>query len=69
MELAQYAYEECRRICWNEAKVLQIEPNTTYSKYKAPTHMILIDHPMNHPSLDMSPIITAKVQKLQLHSV
>jgi predicted GIY-YIG superfamily endonuclease len=33
-KLAQHAYEEGHKICQNEAKVLQIEPNTTYRKYK-----------------------------------
>jgi predicted transcriptional regulator len=33
-KLTQHAYEEGHRICWNEAKALQIEPNTTYRKYK-----------------------------------
>jgi hypothetical protein len=32
-ELAQYAYEEGHKLCWNEAEVLQIEPNTAYRKY------------------------------------
>jgi hypothetical protein len=31
---AQHAYEEGHKICWKDAKVLQIEPNTTYRKYK-----------------------------------
>jgi hypothetical protein len=30
--LSQNAYEEGHKICWNEARVLQIEPNTTYRK-------------------------------------
>jgi hypothetical protein len=38
-KLAQHAYEEGHNICWNEAKVLQIEPNTTYKKYKKSAHM------------------------------
>jgi hypothetical protein len=29
-KLAQHSYEEDHRICWDEAKVLQIEPNTIY---------------------------------------
>jgi hypothetical protein len=33
-KLAQHAYEEGHKICLNEAQVLQIEPNTTYRKYK-----------------------------------
>jgi predicted GIY-YIG superfamily endonuclease len=72
-KLAQHAYEEGYKICWNEEKVLQIEPNTTYSKYKESVHMSLIDHPISQPSLDISPIwtpiITAEVKKLQLYPV
>jgi hypothetical protein len=33
-KLAQHAYREGHRICWKEAKALQIEPNTTYRKCK-----------------------------------
>jgi hypothetical protein len=29
---AQHAYEEGQKMCWKEAKVLQIEPNTIYRK-------------------------------------
>jgi hypothetical protein len=28
-KLAQHAYEEAHKICWNEAKILQSESNTT----------------------------------------
>jgi hypothetical protein len=60
-----------KHICWNEAMVLQIEPNTTYRKYKGYTNMSLIDHPISQPSLDISPFWTpvtiAEVRKkLQL---
>jgi hypothetical protein len=48
---------------------LQIEQNITYRKYKESAHMSLIDHPISQPSLDISPIITAQVKKLQLHPV
>jgi hypothetical protein len=72
-KLAQHAYVEGHRICWNEAKVLQIEPNTTHRKYKESAHMFLIDNPISQPSLDISPIwtpvITAEVRKLQLRPV
>jgi hypothetical protein len=68
-KLAQYAYKEGHRICWKEAKVLHIEPNNTYRKYKESTHMSPVDHPVSQPSLDISPIwtpiITAEVRKLQ----
>jgi hypothetical protein len=66
-KLVQHAYEEGHKICWNEVKVLQIEPNTTYRKYKESAHMSPIDHPISQPSLDISstwtPIITAEVKK------
>jgi hypothetical protein len=54
----QNAYEEGHKICWNEAKVLQIEPNTTYRRYNESAHMSLIDHPIRQPSLEFSPIWT-----------
>jgi hypothetical protein len=57
-KLAQHAYEEDHKICWNEAKVLQIESNITYRKYKESAHMSLLDHPINQPTLDISPIWT-----------
>jgi predicted GIY-YIG superfamily endonuclease len=72
-KLAQYAYEEGHKIRWNEAKVLKIETNTTYRKYKESAHMALLDHPISQPSLDISPIwtpvITAEVNRLQRHQV
>jgi hypothetical protein len=71
-KLAQYTYEERHKICWKEAKVLQVEQNTTYRKYKESTHMCLVDHLISQPSLDISLIwtpIIAAVIKLQLHPV
>jgi hypothetical protein len=65
-KLAQHAYEEDHKICWKEAKVLQIEPNTTYRKYKESAHMSVIDHFVSQPSLNVSSIwtsiITAEVK-------
>jgi predicted GIY-YIG superfamily endonuclease len=55
-KLVQHVYEEGHRICWNEAKVLQIEPNTTYKEYKESACMSLVDHPISQPSLDTSRI-------------
>jgi hypothetical protein len=57
-KLAQHTNEEGHKIYWNEAKVLQIEPNTTHRKYKESNHMSLLDHPISQPSLDISPIWT-----------
>jgi hypothetical protein len=33
-KLLQHPYEEDHKICCNDAKVFQTEPNTTYKKYK-----------------------------------
>jgi hypothetical protein len=72
-KLAQHAYEAGHKIRWNEARVLQIEPNTTYRKHNESAHMSLTDHPISQPNLDISPIwtnvITAEVKKLQLRPV
>jgi hypothetical protein len=38
-KLAQRAYEEGHKICWKEAKVVQVEPNTIYRKYKESAHV------------------------------
>jgi hypothetical protein len=74
-KLAQRAQDESHKIlvCVNEAKALQIKPNTTYRKYKESAHISLLDHRISQPSLDISPIstpvITAEVKKLQLRQV
>jgi hypothetical protein len=57
-KLAQHAYKEGHKICWKEARVLHIKPNTTYRKYKESVHKSLLDHPISQSSLDISPIWT-----------
>jgi hypothetical protein len=37
---AQHGYEEGHKIGWEEAKLLQIEPNITYRKYKEYAHNV-----------------------------
>jgi hypothetical protein len=49
-KVAQHAYEEGQKICCHEAKVLQIEPNTTYREYKESVHLSLIDHRSVNPA-------------------
>jgi hypothetical protein len=70
-ELVQNGYEESYKIYWKEARVLQIEPSTTYRKYNESTCMSLVDHPISQVSFDISliwiPIIAAEVRKLQPH--
>jgi hypothetical protein len=74
-KLAQHAYEEGHKICWNEAKLLRIEPNTKYMKYKESAHrpMSLLNYPMSQPSLDIclmwTPVITVEIKKLQLRQM
>jgi hypothetical protein len=69
-KLAQYMYEEGHRICWEEAKGLQIEPKRTYRKYKKSAHKSLVDHLISQHNLDISPIwtpiFTAEVRELHL---
>ncbi|PNF14940.1 hypothetical protein B7P43_G01557, partial [Cryptotermes secundus] len=72
-KLAQHAYGEDHKICCKEAKVLQIEHNTTYRKYKESADMSLLHHPISQPSVDIAPIwtpvITAEVNRLQRRQV
>jgi hypothetical protein len=52
---------------------LQIEPNTSYRKYKEAAHKSLVDHWISQPRLDISPvwtpIIAVEDRKLQGHPV
>jgi hypothetical protein len=38
-KLAQHAYEEGHRIGWDNARILEIESNSRYRKYKESAHM------------------------------
>jgi hypothetical protein len=62
-KLPKQACEEGHRICWKEVKVLQIEPNTTYRKYKESALMSLVAHLISHPNLDVSPIWTPSLKQ------
>jgi hypothetical protein len=55
-KLAQHAYEEGHRVDWDEARILDIESNSRYRKYKESAHMACLTHPISQPSLDISPI-------------
>jgi hypothetical protein len=55
-KLAQHAYEEGHRVGWDEARVLEIESNSRYMKYKESAHMECLNNPVSQPSLDISPI-------------
>jgi hypothetical protein len=55
-KLAQYAYEECYRLGWDEAQILNIESNRRHRKYRESAHMAYLTHSVSQPSLDISPI-------------
>jgi hypothetical protein len=39
LKLAPHAYEEGRRVGWDEVMILEIESNSRYEKYKESSHM------------------------------
>ncbi|PNF24633.1 hypothetical protein B7P43_G00740 [Cryptotermes secundus] len=53
--LAQHAYEG-HRVSWDEARILEVESNSRYRKYKESAHMTCSSNPISQPSLDISPI-------------
>jgi hypothetical protein len=54
-KLAQHAYVESHRVCWDEARILEIE-NSRYRKYKESAHMACLKNLASQPSLDISDI-------------
>jgi hypothetical protein len=55
-KLAQHAYKEGHRDIWDEARILEIESNRRYRKYKESAHVACLTNPISQPSLDISPI-------------
>jgi hypothetical protein len=55
-KLAQHAYEEGHRVGWDEARILEIESNSRYRKYKESAHVTNLTNQISQPSLDISPI-------------
>jgi hypothetical protein len=41
-KLAQHAYEEGHRVGWDNARILEIESNSRYRKYKESAHMAIL---------------------------
>jgi hypothetical protein len=52
-KLAQHAYEEDHKAGWDEARILEIESNSRYRKYKESAHMACLINPISQPSLDI----------------
>jgi hypothetical protein len=46
-KLAQHAYEEGHRIGCDEARILEIESNSRYRKYKESAHMAYLTNPIS----------------------
>jgi hypothetical protein len=53
---ASHAYEEGHRIGWDDARILDIESNSRYRKYKESAHMACVTNPISQPSVGISPI-------------
>jgi hypothetical protein len=41
---------------WDDSRILKIESNSRYRKYKELAHMARLTNPISQPSIDISPI-------------
>jgi hypothetical protein len=55
-KLAQHASEQSHRLGWDEGRILEIETNSMYSKYKDSAHMPCLTKPVSQPSSGISPV-------------
>jgi hypothetical protein len=62
-KLAQQAYEEDHRVGWDEARVIEIESNSRYRKYKESAHVACLRNTISQPSLDISPLWIPLISK------
>jgi hypothetical protein len=56
LKLAQHAHEEGHRVGWDQPRILKIEGNNRYRKYKESALMACLTNPISQTSLDISPI-------------
>jgi hypothetical protein len=72
-KLAQHAHKEGHRVGWDETRILEIESNSKYRKYKEAAHMACLINLISQPSLGISPIriplISNEVTNSQRRSV
>jgi hypothetical protein len=54
--LAQHSFEKNRCIVWMEAKILEVEINSVYKKYKEAAYLSCSQKPINKPNNKISPI-------------
>jgi len=50
----QDSFEENHCILWIEVKVLEIERNSVFRKYKEATYTSCLQHPINRPNTGIS---------------
>jgi hypothetical protein len=55
-KLSQHTYEGDHSVGWDEARILEIESNSRYKKYKESAHVACLTNPISQPSLEFSPI-------------
>jgi hypothetical protein len=55
-KLVQHAYEEGHRVGRDGARILEVESNNKYRKYKESVYMASLTNPFSQPILDISPI-------------
>jgi predicted GIY-YIG superfamily endonuclease len=72
-KLVQHAYEEDHKVMWDQARVLEVESNSRFRKYKESAHIACSTNPISQPSLDISPIWiplnTDEVTKSKMKSI
>jgi hypothetical protein len=54
-KLAEYANDEGHRVGWDEARILEIESNSRYRKYKKSAHVSCLTNLISEPSLENFP--------------
>jgi hypothetical protein len=60
--------KRAHRVGWDEARILEIESNSRYRKYKESAHMACLTNLISQPSLDISPIwIPLSAMRLATH--
>jgi hypothetical protein len=63
--VVQLACEEGHRIRWNEERILDVENNSRYRKYRQSTHMACLTNLITQPTLDFSQIDSSIWQTVQ----
>jgi hypothetical protein len=55
-KLAQHAFEKYHTVDWDKVRILVIESDSRYRKYKQSAHMECLDNPVSQPSQDICAI-------------